>query len=80
MSHHSDDGGAYLDGSDSFWEPGNYKKTTKRIDDGSKLCHELSNLVTERAEIEKNYAKALKQWAMKWNSIIEKGELSSYIQ
>ena len=27
----------------------------------------------ERAEIEKNYASKLKQWAAKWNNVIEKG-------
>lgn len=31
-------------------------------------------LVSERAEIEKMYAKSLKEWAKKWNNIIEKGK------
>ena len=31
------------------------------------------SLVAERAEIEKTYAKNLKQWAVKWNNMIEKG-------
>jgi len=59
--------------SDSFWEPGNYKRTTRRIEDGHKLCDSLIALVQERAEIEKNYAKALKNWSKNWNDKIEKG-------
>ena len=72
MSHHSDDN-MLIATSDSFWEPGNYKKTTKRIEDGYKLCTELITLVNERAEIEKAYAKNLKTWSKKWNDSIEKG-------
>jgi len=72
MSHHSDDG-MLVPGSDSFWEPGNYKRTTRRIEDGEKLCKDLILLVQERANIEKEYAKQMKTWSTKWNSIIEKG-------
>ncbi|XP_018336704.1 protein kinase C and casein kinase substrate in neurons protein 1 isoform X2 [Agrilus planipennis] len=72
MSHHSDDN-MLIATSDSFWEPGNYKKTTKRIEDGYRLCGDLITLVNERAEIEKAYAKSLKAWSKKWNDLIEKG-------
>ncbi|KAL5278969.1 PACSIN3 family protein [Megaselia abdita] len=72
MSHHSDDQ-LLQAGSDSFWEPGNYKRTAKRIDDGYRLCQELQQLIQERAEIEKGYAKNLKAWAKKWGELIEKG-------
>ncbi|XP_015430077.1 PREDICTED: protein kinase C and casein kinase substrate in neurons protein 2 isoform X2 [Dufourea novaeangliae] len=72
MSHHSDDN-MLIATSDSFWEPGNYKRTTKRIEDGQKLCDSLIALVQERAEIEKSYAKALKNWSKNWNDKIEKG-------
>ena len=64
-----------ISGSDSFWEPGNYKRTTKRIDDGDRLCKDLILLVQERANIEKEYAKTLKQWSAKWNGLIEKGDI-----
>lgn len=72
MSHHSDDG-MLIAGSDSFWEPGNYKRTTRRIEDGERLCKDLMALVQERANIEKEYAKQLKGWSTKWLGIIEKG-------
>ncbi|CAG2104620.1 unnamed protein product [Medioppia subpectinata] len=72
MSHHSDDA-MLIAGSDSFWEPGNYKKTTKRAEDGSKLCTDLTLLIKERADIEQNYAKSLRTWSQKWNQLIEKG-------
>lgn len=72
MSHHSDDN-MLIATSDSFWEPGNYKKTTKRIEDGYKLCSDLMALVTERAEIERTYAKNLRAFSKKWHDLIEKG-------
>ncbi|XP_074601119.1 protein kinase C and casein kinase substrate in neurons protein Synd [Brevipalpus obovatus] len=71
-SHHSDDG-LMTATSDSFWEPGNYKRTTKRTEDGFKLCNDLVQLIAERSEIEKNYGKSLRTWSKKWNEIIEKG-------
>ncbi|XP_015784288.1 protein kinase C and casein kinase substrate in neurons protein 1 isoform X2 [Tetranychus urticae] len=72
MSHHSDEA-MLVPSSDSFWEPGNYKRTTKRTEDGFKLCNDLIQLISERSEIEKNYGKSLRGWAKKWNEQIEKG-------
>jgi hypothetical protein len=77
MSHHSDDN-MLIATSDSFWEPGNYKRTTKRIEDGYRLCNDLMTLIQERADIEKAYAKSLKGWSKKWNDLIEKGIIHFY--
>lgn len=62
-----------LDAQKSFWEVGQYRRTVKRLDDGYEMCNKLMLLLQERAEIEKKYAKNLKQWSAKWNAIIDKG-------
>lgn len=73
MSHHSDEALQVTSDTDSFWEPGNYKRTTKRTEDGFKLCNDLVLLLQERSEIEKSYAKNLRAWSKKWHELIEKG-------
>jgi len=59
--------------SDSFWEIGQYKRTVKRCEDGYKLCNDLVQMISDRADIEKAYSKSLKAWSKKWNEYLLKG-------
>ncbi|KFD51501.1 hypothetical protein M514_07551 [Trichuris suis] len=59
--------------SESFWEIGQYKRAVKRVEDGVKLCSDLTLMMRERSEIEASYAKALHHWSKKWSDHIEKG-------
>ena len=60
--------------SDSFWEVDGYRRTVKRVEDGSMQCSELMKMVQERADIERDYAKRLKMWAKKWNESFDRGD------
>ena len=73
MSHNSGEEAHVEPASDSFWEPGQFKRTTKRIESGNSLCNELNSLLQDRANIEKEYAASLRKWSKKWNDVIEKG-------
>jgi len=59
--------------SDSFWEVDGYRRTVKRVEDGSLQFSELMKMVQERADIERDYAKRLKMWAKKWNESFDRG-------
>ncbi|CAF1063226.1 unnamed protein product [Didymodactylos carnosus] len=62
----------YLPTSDSFWEIGKYHRVVKRCDDGNKLTTDLMSMITERAELEKQFSKMLKNWSKKWSDYVQK--------
>jgi hypothetical protein len=47
----------------------NFKQKQK---DGYKLCTDLMQMISERADIEKAYAKNLKTWSKKWSDCLQK--------
>ena len=59
--------------SDSFWEIGQYKRTVKRCEDGYRLCNDVVQMIAERADLEKQYAKSLKAWSKRWQEYLQKG-------
>lgn len=62
-----------LASSESFWEVGKFMRAVTRIDNGHSLCSSLRQLIKDRAEIEKSYAKQLSGWTKKWNDMLDKG-------
>jgi hypothetical protein len=63
--------------SGSFWDPPNYKETTKRVEDGEKLVRDFVQMVEERRDIEKDYAKQLQTWSDKWMKVQEYGTMET---
>lgn len=61
----------------SFWDIGNYKYALKRCDNGQKLANEMVEMISERADLEKNYAKSIRQWNKKWTEYLN-NETSEY--
>lgn len=59
--------------SDSFWEVDCFRRTVKRVEDGHHMCREMSKLIFERSEIEREYARKLQTWSKKWIETIDKG-------
>ena len=59
--------------SDSFWEVDCFRRTVKRVEDGHHMCREISKLIFERSEIEREYARKLQTWSKKWIETIDKG-------
>ncbi|XP_042201074.1 protein kinase C and casein kinase substrate in neurons protein 1 isoform X2 [Callorhinchus milii] len=55
----------------SFWMPGNYKSTSKRTDEGYKVCNDIIACFKERAKIERQYASQISAWSRKWKPLVE---------
>jgi len=76
MTQNHQNGDAVV-GGDSFWDVNGYQHVIKRTESGMQMCGELSKLVLERSEIEKDYAKRLKSWAHKWRDNFDHGIIAA---
>lgn len=56
--------------SNSFWMPGNYHSTVKRVDEGHHICNDIIACFQERAKIEKQYSLQMEEWARKWRPLV----------
>ncbi|KAM3181009.1 hypothetical protein ACTXT7_015189 [Hymenolepis weldensis] len=57
----------------SFWEPNQYMRTVKRVDNANKLCTELSIMIQERSDIERAYAANLQKFASRLETFLKSG-------
>ncbi|VUZ39171.1 unnamed protein product [Hymenolepis diminuta] len=57
----------------SFWEPNQYIRTVKRVDNANKLCSELSIMIQERSDIERAYAANLQKFASRLETFLKSG-------
>ncbi|KAI3383602.1 hypothetical protein SNEBB_006353 [Seison nebaliae] len=82
MTHNTDINTSTTNLGENFYEIGHYKKTVKRAEDGYKLCGDLIQMMNDRAEIEKSYAKSLKAWTRKWNDYNDRscGEIGTMLE
>ena len=57
----------------SFWEPHQYSRTVKRVENAHKLCSELALMIQERSDIEKAYAANLRKFAARLDLFMRTG-------
>nr|CDS30681.1 protein kinase C and casein kinase substrate [Hymenolepis microstoma] len=57
----------------SFWEPNQYIRTVKRVENGNKLCTELIAMVQERSDIEKAYSANLQKFGSRLETFLKSG-------
>ncbi|VDN96494.1 unnamed protein product [Rodentolepis nana] len=57
----------------SFWEPNQYVRTVKRVENANKLCTELIAMIQERSDIEKAYSANLQKFASRLEIFLKSG-------
>lgn len=57
----------------SFWEPNQYIRTVKRVDNANKLCTEHIIMIQERSDIERGYAANLQKFALRLETFLKSG-------
>ncbi|VDD81689.1 unnamed protein product [Mesocestoides corti] len=57
----------------NFWEPHEYSRTVKRLENANKLCSEFALMIQERSEIERAYASNLRKFAFRLDLFLRSG-------
>ncbi len=63
-------GATTLDPNRNFWDIKGYRNTLHRCEDGFTLANKLADCLKDRARIEDEYSRSLKQWNKKWTDYL----------
>ncbi|KAM7535300.1 hypothetical protein Aperf_G00000100373 [Anoplocephala perfoliata] len=73
MTMHTNESDGDNNANASFWEPHQYSRTVKRVENANKLCSELVLMIQERSDIEKAYAANLRKFASRLDLFLKSG-------
>lgn len=55
---------------ENFWDIDGYQAVIDRLNDGYDVCENLTDMINDRAKVEEDYVKSLRQWQKKWTEFL----------